>query len=245
MVKQESIFDQFYQEFLSLIDDDSRIKLEQLDRVIEPIAEKFGEEGWLVNRQCIMRRYENGVDVSCLDHHQDGFSIAAPLPTNMHPDYTKFVERRFVKQNQYPLLSLHLAMMLRDDILFNHKYSVKKPEDAAKVEDIHNLLGFQYPAVLPNFEEEIRGLGDKLSSELMYYFRLSDHFDQFDILYDEYLDLQEILKHNPVARKLDEYRYYSITGKMDEDLYKQVSLAYFNACRQVQMGTSTQKVKTE
>ncbi len=243
MEKQENIFDQFYQEFLLKIDPDSREKLKQLDRVIEPITSQLQEEGWMVTRNCLMKRFENGVDVCTIDRDSNGFHLAPASPVSLDINQIQQEGKDLLEQKKYPLLSLHLAFLLKEDILFHKKYSVPNPEDEAHVEDLRNLLGHQYPTVLPEFEEEVRKLGTKLTEELSHYFRLSHYLDRWEILADEYEELRDILKHNPVARKLDDYRFYSISNRMDEDLYKQVYLAYFYACRQVQFGDSYQKQK--
>ena len=44
--------------------------------------------------------------------------------------------------------------------------------------------------------------------------------------------MQEILRTNPLASKVDHYHYLAISGQMDENLYQQVVLAYFSACYQ-------------
>ncbi len=245
MEKQENIFDQFYQEFLLKIDPDSREKLKQLDRVIEPITSQLQEEGWMVTRNCLMKRFENGVDVCTIDRDSNGFHLAPASPVSLNLDQVNQEGNALLQRRKFSLLSLHLAFLLKDDLLFHKKYSVPNPEDEEKVEDIRNLLGFQYPTVLPEFEEEVRRLGVKLTEELSHYFRLSYYLDHWEILEDEYQEIRDILKHNPVARKLDDYRFYSISNRMDEDLYKQVYLAYYYACRNVQYGSSYQKEKTE
>ena len=230
-INSGSIINHFYQEFLSLIDSESRTKLQQLDTVIADNVDKINQDGWRVHRSSVMKRLENGVDTCVLDRNIDGYYISPAPVTNLHIDESNQETQDFMSRRENELLSLHLAFRLKDEYLFHRQYQVAEG-DADKVDDIHSLLGFQYLCSVPTFLDELRSYPLKVIQEFSHYFTLLHHADELDILPDEFYELQEILRTNPLAQKMDHYHYLMNCGKMDENLYQQVLLAYFSACYQ-------------
>ncbi len=64
-----------------------------------------------------------------------------------------------------------------------------------------------------------------MTNELLRYFILASYRDGEYILLEEYDELQDIIKRNPIARKIEEVRYKWLTGEISDEEYTK---AYFD-----------------
>lgn len=71
-------------------------------------------------------------------------------------------------------------------------------------------------------------MNTKELEDLSRYFRLSDYRDGEYFLLEEYEELEEIVKRNPIAKELEEARYKCIKGKISEEEYKELCNNYFS-----------------
>ena len=55
--------------------------------------------------------------------------------------------------------------------------------------------------------------------ELLTYYRLCSYRDEGDILLDEYIELEDIIKRNDRVKTLEEARYQNIMGNLSDESY--------------------------
>ena len=148
-------YKQLYQVFLSEIDEISSTQLRKLDEIISRYCgELMTKGGWAVGRKDIISHDSKQVTEDYITYRLvrdlDGFHQQPNAPKGFEVGASRESEKRFLQERKVELDVLHRSMLMKDDIIFNRRYTVN-PERENLVEELRELLGYNHPetTILP------------------------------------------------------------------------------------------------
>lgn len=153
-----------YQLFLANIDELSSTQIKKLDAVIAKYSsEIMFNGGWAIGRKDIISHDSKQVSPDYITFRVvrdlDGFHQQPEPPKGLEVGASRQTEQRFLEERKVELDLLHKSMLMKDDILFNHRYTVE-PSKESLVAELAELLGYNHPELTilppaPIKEEEV------------------------------------------------------------------------------------------
>ena len=153
-----------YHIFLDSIDDLSRSYIRKCDEIIDKIQFDFmGNGGWTFSRKGasnfnskIYHTNEGLYSTYSVKRDINGFHLQPEPPAGSRITSTREEEERFLRERRIELDIVHRAMLMKDDIIVNRRYTLKYPENAKIIEIIREFFDFnnREATILPPTTEE-------------------------------------------------------------------------------------------
>lgn len=150
-----------YNMMIQSLDEQAKSQLTRIEKVIGRYSnELLVNGGWFVSKTGISTQETKPIDSKYAEYlilrDFEGFHLQDNVPATTHQQAVRSIEENLLIDRKLELQILHMAMLMKDDILFNRKYTVT-PGKEKEVEDIREILGYNNPAnaILPPSDPKI------------------------------------------------------------------------------------------
>ena len=150
-----------YHLFVAQIDDLSASYIKKLDEIIDRISnELMANGGWCIARKDIVQVNSKKITPEyrtlTILRDENGYHQQDNPPVEVVRGSTRKVEERFLKERRIELDILHKALLMKDDITYNRRYTLKDPTKDFLVEELREFLGYNNPenTILPTKEQK-------------------------------------------------------------------------------------------
>ena len=145
-----SFYEQLYYKFLLELDEDSLLNIAVLDGIIKEKSIELLHDGWRVFNFFLVSYSTDG---KCYRISRDlnGFRLCTNKVNSYNLGQKRDKELTLLIDKSEELDELHHAMLARDDIIYNRRYTLKNSNHIENVEKIREILGFNNPenTILP------------------------------------------------------------------------------------------------
>ena len=139
-----------FKAFMAEMDDVSRKRLQEVEGIIFKYTNYFSANGgWIFTSREITnhssQRLENGYMTYHLLADENGYHMQPEPAPELKVGASRDTEERLLVEHGKELSILHQAYLIRNDIIYNRRYTLKDPSREAFVEDLRELLGYNNP----------------------------------------------------------------------------------------------------
>ena len=139
-----SFYEQLYYKFLLELDEDSLLNITVLDSIIREKSIDLLQDGWRVFNLFLVSYTSDG-KVYRIHRDLNGFRLCTNKINSYNLSQMRGKEISLLIDRAEDLDELHNAMLTRDDIIYNRKYSLKNNDKLEEIEKIREILGFNNP----------------------------------------------------------------------------------------------------
>lgn len=145
-----SFYEKLYFKFLLELDDDSLLNIAVLDSIIREKSIELLQDGWRVFNLFLVS-YDSEGKLYRIHRDSNGFRLCTNKVNSYNLSQLRSRELSLLLDKSEELNELHKAMLARDDIIYNRRYTLKNNNKLEEIEKIREILGFNNPenTILP------------------------------------------------------------------------------------------------